>query len=206
MYYTKIIMLSLLIFITGCGINEVTEEEIVIEVAKIENDSLVDNKLIDGLNEFEFNSNLKDFEKQWLEYLDNKYPESKLYHIKTENINCEQCYEVSYKKDRTVIKIKVLDGEKTSESISSDLIVDIENKEVCGLFQGEWNSCPKLCNTDEEACITQCGRAICEFDETKIVYKQEGDICGGLNLGDCDFGLTCKYENKNDVSGICINN
>lgn len=129
---------------------------------------------------------------------------SKIYHIKTKLINCENCYEISYKKDREIIKIKVLGGEKSSETtIKDDIAVEIENSDVCKLFQGEWNDCPKICNTNEEACITQCGLPICQFDYNTIKYRKLGEECGGLNKGDCEFGLACVYTDRENKYGIC---
>jgi len=156
------------------------------------------------LNDIEFNQNLTQYEKEWLGYLEIKYPQSKIYHIKTKLFNCNECYELSYKRDREIIRIKVLNGEKNSEkTIVDDIVVDIENKDVCRLFQGEWNECPKLCNTDEDACSTQCGAPICEFDYNKIVFKKIGEECGGLDKGDCEYGLSCVYKSRDDDYGKC---
>jgi hypothetical protein len=201
-----ILLFLSIIFLSACSTQEVSEpQEIVPEVELNEEEKSDEGKVSEVINDIKFNSNLNEYEIQWLTYLDNKYLYSKIYHIKTKNINCDNCYEVSYKKDRQIITIKVMDNEKVSEkTVVDDLVVDIENENVCSLFQGTWNECPKLCDTDEEACQTQCGLPACEFDEDKIILKELGEICGGLNLGDCVYGLSCKYKNKDDDSGICV--
>lgn len=164
---------------------------------------------IDGfketLNLWKFNSNLTDYEKQYLTYYENKYPNSKIYFIKTEIYKCEGCYDIYYKKDWTMLLIKIRDGKILQENIiNSNLEVEIENEDVCKLYLGTWNECPKLCPTDEEICVTQCGEPICEFDENKLILKKEGEICGGLKEGDCEYGLTCSYKSQSDEFGVCV--
>jgi hypothetical protein len=170
------------------------------------NDSSIDEQFKEFLDTIEFNTNLEDFEKEWLGYLQIKYPHSKIYHIRTKEFNCENCYEVSYKRDLEVIKIKVLDGEKKSETkVTDDIAVEIDNEDICTLFKGNWNECPKLCPTDEITCQTECGLPVCEFDYNTIEYKKVGEQCGGLEYGDCEFGLRCYFESQDDESGICQN-
>jgi hypothetical protein len=177
-----------------------------INTSKQKNETKTSEDLFrDFMDSVNFNANLTDFENSWLVYLEIKYPRSKIYHIKTTNINCLDCYEVYYKKDRIIIKIKVLDGNLQQETeIVNDLAVEIDNKPVCTLFQGTWNPCPKLCPTDEEVCLTTCGKPICEFDEDKIILKELGEICGGLDEGECVYGLTCYHENENSTYGKCV--
>ena len=150
-----------------------------------------------------FNSNLEAHEQEWLEYLENKY-DTRIFFLKSKSLGGEGNYEIQYKKDRNIIKLKILKGELSQESkITDDLFVEIENAQVCSLFQGKWNECPSICETDEVACATVCGDPVCEFEEDKIILKKSGEQCGGLDAGDCEFGLTCKYANKDDKYGTC---
>jgi len=222
-----IISLSILLLISGCSekkeINPICENQVNGENFEVDcntctcndgiinctekaclNENLTEDPATELQNYIEFNTNLTDFEKEWLNYLENKYPSSKIYHINTVKINCLNCYEVSYKKNREIIKIKVLNNVKNSETtIKNDLEVDIKNENVCKLFQGTWNNCPKLCPTDEVICVTQCADPICEFDYNKITFKKLGEICGGIENGDCEYGLNCKYTSLEDISGTC---
>ncbi|MDA3855558.1 MAG: hypothetical protein PF569_04830 [Candidatus Woesearchaeota archaeon] len=171
------------------------------EIACADNSDLEDFNLIDDIK---FNTGLETYEKEWLSYLEVKYPNSKIYYIRTNLFNCEDCYELSYKKDREVIKIKVLDGDKQSENlVQDDIATEIENGNVCKLFSGSWNECPALCSTDEESCKTECGFPVCEFDYNTIVLQKVGDECGGLDKGDCEFGLKCFYASQDDDYGVC---
>lgn len=166
--------------------------------------NLTENGFEDILSDIKFNTGLSDFEKDWLGYLEVKYPNSKIYYMRTKLFNCENCYELSYKKDLEVIKIKVLDGEKVSETkVIDDIAVEIENEDVCRLFKGNWNECPKLCSTDEVACQNECGLPVCEFDYNTIEYRKLGEGCGGLTYGDCEFGLKCYYGLQDDEFGVC---
>lgn len=156
------------------------------------------------LNILKFNSNLTQYERDWLSYYDSVYPNSRIYHIKTKLYLCEGCYDLYYKKDREILKVKVRNFENQGESvISADIAPEIENADVCMLFGGTWNDCPRPCSTDEIACTTMCNPAVCEFDENKIVLKTLGEQCGGLTKGDCEFGLTCYYNDEKDEFGIC---
>lgn len=169
-----------------------------------ENNTFLD-EFKENVNLIKFNSNLSDSEQKYLAYYQTEYPHSKIYHIKTKIFNCEECYELYYKKDREILKIKVMAGEISQKSIiREDLASEIENADVCKLFSGEWNECPKVCDTDEEACITMCGLPTCEFNDKKITLKEEGEICGGLDEGDCKYSLTCFYENSEDMYGLCV--
>jgi hypothetical protein len=207
MKFSNFILILLVLLISGCSSSEENDDggnetldKSLYDVEIVEN-----SKFEEISNNLKFNSDLNEFETKWLNYLDDKYQNSKIYHIKTKLINCEDCYEVTYKKDREIIRIKVLDGEKTNENlIYDDIAVDIENEDVCSLFSGTWNTCPKLCNTDEEACQTQCGLPTCEFDEDLLVFRELGEVCGELEFSDCAYGLTCSYLNKSDDTGICV--
>ena len=161
-------------------------------------------KFDEFLDDIKFNQDLTTFEQEWLGYLEIKFPESKIYHMRTQTFNCEDCYEISYKKDREVIKIKVLNGDKSAEkTVTDDIVLEIENTDICQLFQGTWNECPKLCPTDEEICMTQCGAPICEFDYNLIIYKKVDEECGGIDKGDCEYGLSCIYKSREDEYGTC---
>lgn len=162
------------------------------------------NDLQEQLNEWKFNSNLTDYEQAWLETLKTQHPNTRIILIKSDDINCQGCYDLYFKKDREIIKIVVREGKlKQQSTITNDLVPLIKTPEVCQVFSGKWNDCPAPCSTDEEACKTTCNPPICEFDDSKIVYKKEGEECGGLDKGDCVFGLTCYYTNENDTYGIC---
>ncbi len=54
-------------------------------------------------------------------------------------------------------------------------MTEIKIENICILFQGNWNECPKVCETDEEACKTMCGLPTCEFDYNKIVFKEKDE-------------------------------
>lgn len=164
------------------------------------NDSFIYKKVID------FNANLTEYELKYLNYLEEKYPQSQIYYLKSNLINCNQCYEIYYKKDRTIIKIKIIDNKITQETeIKKDLSLEIETKEICEyLFFGTWNSCPKICPTDEETCLNECAPPKCEFEDEKNIIKSIGDKCGGLDEGDCMYGLTCYHENENTTYGTCV--
>ena len=43
-----------------------------------------------------------------------------------------------------------------------------------------------------------------ELDENKIILKELNDICGGIEHGDCEFGLLCRYESQEDEFGTCV--
>ena len=187
----------------SCANGKIECTEIQCEVVEEKNDSFLE-EFEEKIEEIKFNSNLTEYEKFYLNYYENKYPFNKIYHIKTINFNCEGCYELYYKRDREILKIKILNNEiKLESEVRDNIFTDIENEEVCKLFQGNWNECPRLCTTDEEICDTGCGLAVCEFEEDKITLKKEGEICGGLDEGDCEFGFTCYYESLNDNYGVC---
>lgn len=171
------------------------------QMACFDDSELSDFSLVEDI---EFNTGLESYESEWLSYLEIKYPNSKIYHIRTKLFNCDDCYEISYKKDREVIKIKVLNAEKQSENkVVDDIAVEIENENVCKLFSGFWNECPALCTTDEEACQTGCGLPVCEFDYNTITFQKLGDECGGLDKGDCEFEFKCFYSSQDDDYGVC---
>lgn len=208
-YFILLIMLVGL-FLSGCtsDVQEETplvlEEPLVVE-EEVENIELQnDSNFQEFMNDIKFNQNLSDYEKEWLGYLEVKYPKTKIFHMKTKLIKCEGCYDLSYKKDREVVIIQVRDFKKTAEKkVVDDIAVEIENADICKLFQGNWNDCPKLCNTDEEACKTECGFPVCEFDYNTITFRALGEECGGLDKGDCEFGLRCVYSDRSDDYGIC---
>jgi hypothetical protein len=190
----------------SCIDGEIICTEIACEIEledEIENSTTAD-KVRDELFALKFNANLTDYESEWLTYLEVQNPNTRIIHIKSDVYSCDGCYDLYFKKDREIVKIKVLDGDLRQESVITDDVVPlIENADVCAAFGGEWNDCPSPCSTDEEACITMCNPAICEFDENAIVLKQDGEECGGLDKGDCAFGLTCYYSDKDDVYGVC---
>jgi len=202
-----VIILILFVSLSACSNNiEKDIQNIPEPFVDIEDKAEIESNFSFGevINDIKFNVNLTDYESQWLGFLEIKYPNSKIYHIKTKEINCDGCYDLSYKKDREIIKIELRNFEKKQmKIITDDIVVDIENSKVCSLFQGEWNECPKLCYTDEDACLTQCGEPICEFDYNKIIFKKLGEQCGGIDLGDCEYGLSCVYESQKDEYGIC---
>jgi len=189
-----------------CNDGQVSCTEIGCNPVILKDENLIqkDNTFKEKLNEWKFNSNLTDSERVWLSYLEIKYPNTKIIHMKSKVYSGEENYDLYFKKDRTIVKIKVLGGELKQESITvSDIVPLIENSEICSLFGGKWNECPRPCSTDEEACITMCNPPICEFDENLIVYKKENEQCGGFDKGDCEYGLSCYYENKEDDYGMC---
>lgn len=166
---------------------------------KIENNSQIQ----EFLDEIKFNQNLTDYEQDWLNYLEVQNPQTKIYHMKTKLIRCPGCYDLSYKKDREIVIIQVRDFKKTMEKIVvDDIAVEIENQDICKLFKGTWNECPKLCTTDEEAC-NDCGLPVCEFDYNTIEYRVLGEECGGIDKGDCEYGLKCVYADRDDKYGVC---
>ncbi|MFW5704271.1 MAG: hypothetical protein ACOCXG_00365 [Nanoarchaeota archaeon] len=163
-----------------------------------------DSKIQDRLNEIEFNSNLTNIENRYLAMLQEQYVHSKIYHIKTKEVNCDECYDLSYKKDREIIKLEIRYNKlKTQKIVKDNLATEIENENVCRLFGGSWNECPSPCETDEEACITMCNPPVCEFDYNKIIYNKLGEVCGGIGYGDCEYGLKCYFEVQSDETGIC---
>ncbi len=187
-----------------CDNGQISCTEIACEVE--EDDSMMED-FVEQLNLLKFNSNLTDYEEDYLRYYEQKYPSSRIYHIKTTLINCDGCYELYYKKDREILKIKVLNYQiKQQTRISQALEEEIENEDVCTLFGGEWDTCPSICPTDEEICVMQCGEPTCVFEEGKLVLKKIGEVCGGLDEGDCEYGLTCKYANSQDDYGVCVAN
>ena len=173
--------------------------------AEVENEEpSVTDEIMDEFFALKFNANLTHYESEWLAYLEAQNPNTRIIHIKTDVYSCDGCYDLYFKKDREIVKIKVLDSELKQESVITDDITPlIGNADVCAAFGGEWNECPAPCDTDEEACITMCNPPICEFDENMIVLKKDGEECGGLDKGDCAFGLTCYYTEKDDVYGVC---
>jgi hypothetical protein len=186
-----------------CQNESITCTEIACENLNVNSSDTNSTNFNDELNDWKFNSNLTSYEKEWLNYYQNQYPHSKIYHIKTTIYSCDGCYELFYKKDRQILKVKVLNNEKQQETtIKDDLIPYIENEKVCNLFLGTWNECPRPCSTDEEACTTQCNPPTCEFDENKITYQKEGEQCGYQM--DCEYGLTCYYQNQSTKIGTCI--
>ena len=205
----KIIFLLVILFglaFSACSSDEKQPEEIKPVVQEQQNEPIVsDNTSLtkEILNNAKFNTNLKDFEQKWLSYLEEKNPNSKIYHVRTVNINCDDCYEVYYKKDLSMIKIKVLNGEKKQETtIVDDLFTEIKDSDVCDLYGGNWNECPRICPTDEEICTSVCGEPACELDQTTVNYKKLGEQCGS-DLGDCEFGFSCYYQSNDADYGIC---
>lgn len=203
----KILLFLGIIILLGFSACSSSDEKVIVEEkTNFVEDTIneVSENIVDTKNQVLFNTNLTDYEQKWLTYFEEKYPNSRIYHIETQLINCENCYSLSYKKDLEILKVKILKGEKVEEKRVGDVAVEIKDAKVCSLFGGNWNECPKLCPTDEEACITQCGLPVCEFDYNTIKYIQEGEVCGGLDLNSCDFGLTCYYESLDADTGVCV--
>ena len=209
-----VLAMILIALISGCTSNSDKENKnesvLVAPENSVENNEILDknNTLLenfnDNLNQIKFNSNLTDYEEKYLRYYEEKYPTAKIYHMKTQIYKCVGCYDIYFKKDREILKIKISNDKISQETtIRNELNLYIENKEMCTLFQGNWNTCPKVCTTDEKACL-ECAPAACEFDENKIVLKKVGEVCGGLTMGDCEYGYTCSYKVKTDEFGVCV--
>lgn len=205
----------LLLLIAGCSNNN-NQKESGTNNSKIEadtqaikdniksNDSFVTD-FNEKLDQIKFNSDLTDYEEKYLKYYEEKYPTSKIYFMKTQIYRCVGCYDIYYKKDREILKIKISNYNIMQETtIKDELNLYIANPDMCKLFQGTWNTCPKLCPTDEKICVTECGAATCEFDATKLVFKKVGEVCGGLTMGDCEYGFTCSYKIQSDEYGVCV--
>lgn len=209
-----ILTMLFLAIISGCSSEESQKE--VMKTTDNNSKTLENNQIVqsnfskttdfeNNLNEIKFNSNLTEYEEKYLRYYEEKFPTSKIYFMKTQLYKCTGCYDIYYKKDREILKIKISNYKIVQETtIKSEFNLYIENPTMCTLFQGKWNECPKVCPTDEEICVASCGTPTCEFDSNKIVLKKESEICGGLKNADCEFGFTCSYKSKNDESGICI--
>lgn len=209
-----ILTMILIALISGCSSNSDkennTESVQITPENSVENNEILDknNTLLenfnDNLNQIKFNSNLTDYEEKYLRYYEEKYPTAKIYHMKTQIYKCTGCYDIYFKKDREILKIKISNYQISQETtIRNELNLYIENKEMCTLFQGNWNTCPKVCTTDEKACL-ECAPAACEFDENKLVLKKADEVCGGLTMGDCEYAYTCSYKAQTDEFGVCV--
>lgn len=175
--------------------------------SEVENNTIsINGNFSEILFDLSFNVNLTQAEIRWLKHLEGKNPNSKVFHVKTEDLGCKDCYEAFYKIDRNIYKIKVLDSKKISEiKVGAGVFVEIKDENTCLLFQGEWDECPLNAFSDGSVWNDNCGKPVCILDEDRVIYKQIDEVCG-YQIGDCDMGLTCYYKDVNQTSGLCKKN
>lgn len=152
-----------------------------------------------------FNQDLTKDEQAWLDHYSFKYPEYKIYHIKTKVLTyCEGCYEMLFKKGNDTIKATIKNSRIEKESTINDFVsTEIEDKNICEyLYKGTWNECPKICITEDE-CDDICGEPVCELEFNTEQFKKLGESCDSSYNNGCELDLKCVYENPDDEFGIC---
>ena len=178
----------------SCTDGEISCTTYVCESELVNESISINQNFSDILFQLSFNLNLTQEETRWIRHLEGKYPNSRVFHIKTEDLGCENCYEAFYKIDRNIYKIKVLDSKKVSEiKVGAGVFTEIKDENICLLFQGEWDECPLKSFSDGSVWNENCGKPVCILDEDKIIYRQLREECG-YQVGDCDLGMICYYE------------